>query len=402
MEKAVICGSEEPLDPGRANFLAGPEARGTTILTMGLGQERGATKSRARRPPSERPSLKHIAQSTGFSITTVSAVLGGRADRLGIAAGTRAKILAVAKELDYRPNLHARSLRSRTTTLVGLMVPTLGNRFFSEMAETFESVARTGGMLPLITVTNYDRGEEVESLKYYLSQQVQCVFNANPTGIEELTELCRSTGTQQILLDAPDTGAHTVATDSYQASLVLTRVTLDAIAAEKRRGRVYFLGGMADHEVTKLRLAGFRAALKEKGIRYSDELFLDTPFNAEAAYRRVALLFRSHDDVAGMYVNSLLPMDGLVRFFGEHPDTCRPVHYAVFDHHPMMDLLVDLHFAAVRQNPELMMQRAWEIFAEPAAQHPQRIQYVPYELVVAPTMRRFLPQPPRLALRRGR
>ncbi len=367
-----------------------------------MAPARRVKRSRARAPASERTSLKHIAQSTGFSITTVSAVLGGRADRLGIAAGTRATILAVAKELDYRPNLHARSLRSRTTTLVGLMVPTLNNRFFSEMAETFERVARTDGKLPLITVTNYDPSEEVESLKYYLSQHVQCVFNANPTGLEELTELCRSCGTRQILLDAPDTGAHTVATDSYQASLVLTRVTLDSLAAEGRRGRVYFLGGMANHEVTKLRLAGFRAALQERGIRYSDELFLDTLFNADSAYRRVELLFRSHDDVAGMYVNSLLPMDGLVRFFGEHPDTCRPVHYAVFDHHPMMDLLVDLHIAAVRQDPELMMRRAWEVFADPASHRPERIQYVPYELIVAPTMRRFLPQPPRLALRRGR
>jgi DNA-binding LacI/PurR family transcriptional regulator len=267
------------------------------------------------------------------------------------------------------------------------------------MAETFERVARTAGKLPLITVTNYDRGEEVESLKYYLSQHVQCVFNANPTGLEELTELCRSSGTQQILLDAPDTGAHTVATDSYQASLVLTRVTLDSLAAERRRGRVYFLGGMANHEVTKLRLAGFRAALQEKGIRYSDELFLDTLFNADSAYRRVELLFRSHDDVAGLFVNSLLPMDGLVRFFGEHPDLCRPVHYGVFDYHPMMDLLVDLHIGAIRQNPELMMQRAWEIFAGPAEHQPERIQYVPYEVIVAPTMRRFLPESRAVAMR---
>lgn len=354
-------------------------------------------RGRVRKGTSTRTSLKHVADATGFSLTTVSAVLGGRADRLGIAAETRATILAAAKTLDYRPNLHARSLRSRTTNLVGLMVPTLNNRFFSELTETFERVARNDDKLPLITVTNYDRKEEVDSLKYYLSQDVQCVFNANPTGIEELTALCRESGTRQIFLDAPDTSGHTVATDNGDASLVLTRVVLDSIAAEGRPGRVYFLGGMADHEVTKVRLAGFRAALQERGIRYAGDLFLETLFNAASAYQRVDLLFKTHTDVAGMFVNSLLPMDGVVRFFGEHPELCRPVHYGVFDYHPMMDLLGDLHIAAVRQHPELMMERAWEIFADPDAHREERIQYVPYELVLAPTMRRFLPEAPRVA-----
>jgi len=276
------------------------------------------------------------------------------------------------------------------------MVPTLNNRFFSEVAETFERVARRDDKLPLITVTNYDRKEEVDSLKYYLSQDVQCVFNANPTGIEELNELCRAAGTKQIFLDASDTGGQTVATDNYQASLVLTRVVLDSLAAEGQQGRVYFVGGMADHEVTKLRLAGFRAALQERGLRYAGELFVETLFNAGSAYQRIDLLFRKHADVAGIYVNSLLPMDGLVRFFGEHPDVCRPVHYGVFDYHPMMDLLVDLHIGAIRQNPELMMERAWEMFAAPPSPEAPRIQFVPYELILAPTMRRFLPEGPRV------
>ncbi len=366
-----------------------------------MGRERRGTRSQARRPGSARVSLKHIADATGFSVSTVSAVLGGRAEQLGIAEATQATVVAAAKALDYHPNLHARSLRSRTTTLVGLMVPTLNNRFFSEMAETFERVARNDGKLPLITVTNYDRTEEVESLKYYLSQDVQCVFNANPTALDELTALCAASGTKQILLDAPDTGRHTVATDNHQASLVLTRLLLDSVAAERRPGRVYFVGGMANHEVTKLRLGGFRAALQERGIRYAADQFVETLFNADSAYRRIELLFQGRTDVAGMYVNSLLPMDGLVKFFGERPGLCRPVHYGVFDYHPMMDLLVDLHIGAIRQNPELMMQRAWEIFADPAGHAAERIEYVPYELVVTPKVRRFLPDALRIDVHRG-
>jgi len=48
--------------------------------------------------------------------------------------------------------------------MVGLTVPTLNNPFFGEMAETFESLARSDRKLPLITVTHYDPEEEIEML----------------------------------------------------------------------------------------------------------------------------------------------------------------------------------------------------------------------------------------------
>jgi DNA-binding LacI/PurR family transcriptional regulator len=355
---------------------------------MAEGQR--ASKRRPTASVEKRVSLKNIAELTGYSITTVSMVLTGRADEFSIAARTQALILDAARKLDYQPNLHARSLRSRTTNLLGLMVPTLNNRFFSEMAETFERLARNDKKLALISVTNYDRHEEIEALKYYLSQDVRCVFNANPTGLRELSDLCRRSGTQQIVLDAPKSDRATISTDNFDAALALTRLLLKSISAAGRKGRIYFLGGMADHEVTKLRLAGFRTGLQEQGIRYSADLFLETLFDAESAYHRVKLLLRTQTDVAAVFVNSLLVMDGLVKFIGENPDACRAVHYGVFDYHPMMNLLVDLQIASIRQNPELMMQKAYEIFSEPDAHPPERMEYVPYELIVAPRMRRFV------------
>lgn len=356
----------------------------------------GPTKRTRRKPPEQaggrRTSLKHIAALTGYSITTVSMVLNGRAEEFNISAETRDLILAAAKEHNYQPNLHARSLRNRTTNILGLMVPTLNNRFFSEMAETFERLARRDQKIALITVTNYDRQEEIDNLNYFLSQNVECVFTANPTALEDVSKLCTGAGTRQILLDAQPSDKHTVSTDNYDAGLVLTRMLLESLRAAGRKGRVYYLGGMADHVVTRLRLDGFRAALQERGIRYSDDLFVETVFDPDSAYRKVELLFRNRNDIGGIFVNSLLSMDGLVRFFGESPEPCRPVHYGVFDYHPMMNLLVDLHVAAIRQNPEQMMQKAYEIFGNPGAHRSERIQYVPYELILTPAMRRFLPE----------
>jgi DNA-binding LacI/PurR family transcriptional regulator len=344
-------------------------------------------------PQGGRTSLKHLAAITGFSITTVSMVLNGRAEEFNISAETRDLILAAAKEHNYQPNLHARSLRNRTTNIVGLVVPTLDNLFFGVMAETFERLARRDQKLALITVTNYQRQEELETVNYFLSQNVECLFNANPTALEDVSELCDRAGIRQVVLDAQESESPTVSTDNEDAGLALTRLLLDSLSAAGRKGRLYYVGGMADHVVTRQRLAGFRAALKERGLEFGEDQFVDTLFDEESAYRKIERLFHERDDVAGVFLNSLPAMDGLVRYFGEAPDTCGVVHYGVFDYHPMMNLLRDLNVAAIKQNPALMMEKAYELFRAPGLHRAPRMQYVPYELILTPAMSRVLPEP---------
>ncbi len=344
-------------------------------------------------PPGGRTSLKHLAALTGFSITTVSMVLNGRAEEFNISAETRDLILAAAKEHNYQPNLHARSLRNRTTNILGLVVPTLDNLFFGAMAETFERLARRDQKLALITVTNYARAEELETVNYFLSQNVECVFTANPTALDDVSDLCSRASIRQIVLDAQESEKPTVSTDNEDASLVLTRLLLESLAADGRKGRIYYVGGMADHMATQQRLAGFRAALLERGLKFGDDQFVETLFEPDSAYRKIELLFRNKTDIGGIFVNSLLTMDGLVRYFGEAPDAAGAVHYGVFDYHPIMNLLRDLRVAAIKQNPEQMMQKAYEIFRNPGAHRTAKMQHVPYELILTPGMARVLPEP---------
>jgi DNA-binding LacI/PurR family transcriptional regulator len=347
---------------------------------------RGPRSPKRPSPPPQRTSLKEIARITGYSITTVSMVLNGRSAAFSISDDTRDLVLAAAREHNYQPNLHARRLRSRTSDIVGLMVPTLYNGFFSEMAETFETLARAAKKFALITVTRYDRQEELNAVNYFLSQNVDCIFTANPMALEEVSGLCERAGTKHIILDAPESDRPTVTTDNADASRVLTRMLLSSLAEAGRTGRVYYVGGMADHEVTRLRLAGFRAALKERGIRFTDDLFVPTAFDAASACEEIRGLFGTRDDIAGMFLNSLLPLDGLVRYFAEAPARCRPVHYGVFDYHPMMSLLLDLHLLAVRQDPDRMMRVAFEIFSRGLEGERGKVHFVPYE-IFAPSAR---------------
>lgn len=306
-----------------------------------------------------------ITRLAGFSPTTVSLVLNGRSKRFKISRETQELIRGVAKEHNYYPNLHARGLRSRTTNIVGLTVPTLDNPFFGEMAETFESLARSHKKLPLITVTHYDPREELETINYFLSQKIECVFTANLTALDEISSLCSRAGIQQILLDSQESAKPTVTTDNVQAASVLTRNLLAAAAAGGRKGRLYYVGGMATHAITMQRLSGFRAALAERGAPFSEVQFIQTAFDPEAAYRKLGELLHSTSEVGGLFLNAVPALEGLVRLYPEAPERCRKIPCGVFDYHPFMSLLADLRLLIIRQNPRLMMSRAYEILPAP-------------------------------------
>ncbi len=73
--------------------------------------------------------LRSIAESTGFSVTTVSRALGGYDD---VSAQTREIILAEAKRQNYQPNLQARNLKGQQSQTLGMVIPTSQPRSFDD------------------------------------------------------------------------------------------------------------------------------------------------------------------------------------------------------------------------------------------------------------------------------
>ncbi|MBU1176245.1 MAG: LacI family transcriptional regulator [Alphaproteobacteria bacterium] len=335
-----------------------------------------------------RPTIRAISESVGCSVTTVSMVLSGRAEEFRISAATRDRIIQTAREMNYQPNLHARNLRFGTSNIVAIMVPTLTHRFFSGMAEAFERLARTNGLFPLIIATHHDKTEELDAIDYFISQNVDCVFTANSAAMSEVSKTCRRARLKQIVIDAHNGGGgHVVTTDSFAAAQVLTTRLLQRIAAAKKSGPVYFVGGMPDHSVTRRRLDGFLAALSAHAIAFEGEKpFVPTPFNAGQAREVFADMFARSEKFAGIFVNSLAVMEGLLLYFRQNRERCREVRYAVFDYHPFMEA-VDLDYVCVRQNAETMMSMAFSIYLKGLDAGGDQIHFAPYELIESEPIR---------------
>src|SRR5882757_9728501 len=97
--------------------------------------------------------MKDIARDLGVSVITISKVLRNHPD---VGDETRERVLARVKELDYQPNLAARSLVTGRTYLVGLVVPDLLHPFFAEVAKALSTVVGRRGYSVIIASSEED------------------------------------------------------------------------------------------------------------------------------------------------------------------------------------------------------------------------------------------------------
>lgn len=80
--------------------------------------------------------IKDIAKKANVSITTVSRVLNQKTE--GISKSTRKRVLEIIEELGYRPNSIARSMITKQTNTIGLIIPDIRNPFFPELVRGVE------------------------------------------------------------------------------------------------------------------------------------------------------------------------------------------------------------------------------------------------------------------------
>src|SRR5438445_10674218 len=97
--------------------------------------------------------MKDIARDLGVSVITISKVLRNHPD---VGDETRERVLTRVKELDYQPNLAARSLVTGRTYLVGVVVPDVLHPLFAEIPKSLSDVLRRRGDYLLISSSDED------------------------------------------------------------------------------------------------------------------------------------------------------------------------------------------------------------------------------------------------------
>jgi DNA-binding LacI/PurR family transcriptional regulator len=114
--------------------------------------------------------LKVLAEYLGLSPATVSLVMNNAPGAKSIAPATRERVLAAAKKLDYRPNPIARSLRTRQTFTVGVIVPEFSEGYFTMLMNGIEENLLQAGYLHFV-VSHQGRMDLIDEYPMLLTQR---------------------------------------------------------------------------------------------------------------------------------------------------------------------------------------------------------------------------------------
>jgi LacI family transcriptional regulator len=248
----------------------------------------------------QRARLKDIAAVTGFSANTVSLALR---DSPRIPRETRDLIAAEAKRQNYLPNQVARSLVSRATKTIGLVLPDITNPTLTQTAQSIERLLLSQGYVTMFTATNNVLAHEKEALEAFRSRQVDGIL-IYPVTHRDLTYIkpLREAGYPVVLLVGdPDAGLDVVSVNDRAGGYRAVRHLLEL--GHRRIAVLDPALSLGNSEKSE----GCRRAFDEFGVDIDPSLIFDPRgHTATVAYqampevmaRRPTAVFASNDRLA--------------------------------------------------------------------------------------------------------
>jgi len=151
------------------------------------------------KPPSKNSTIADVARLAGVSKSTVSRVLRGETHY--IRAETCEKVLSSIAELDYRPSSVARSLVSKRTHTVGLLVSDVGNPFYPEVIHGVEDKAFAHGYQVFLCNTSYDLQRGLTFIRSLVDRQVDGILVMTSSVSDDFVRELVDNRTAGVLLD---------------------------------------------------------------------------------------------------------------------------------------------------------------------------------------------------------
>jgi LacI family transcriptional regulator len=216
-------------------------------------------------PRLKRATLTDVAKRAGVSVTTASYILNGRADEMRISSETDHRVKAAMKDLDYRPNWSARTLRRRTTQTIGLVSDKVATGAYASQLLTGASAgARSCGHLLVIGEAMGDPAVEDLLIKELTDRQVDGIIYATLAASRvSVPERLRKGRTVLLNCVDPDVDLPAVVPDDLGGG----RAAVEHLLAAGLDGEVFVVGEDPTPDATagQERLAGIVAALEEAG-----------------------------------------------------------------------------------------------------------------------------------------
>ncbi len=204
--------------------------------------------------------IHDVARLAGVAPITVSRVINNSGYT---SHETRDRVEAAIMELGYVPNIIARSLRSKRTNTLALVLTDITNPFFTAIARGVEDTASDAGFTVIYCNTDESVDEETKYLQLLLQKQVDGILLVPARSISRSIELINEQGTPVVIVDRriPDLDVDVVRCDSVEGAYRLIRLLINL-----GHRRIAVLSGPQGVSTAEDRVVGYQNALTEAGI----------------------------------------------------------------------------------------------------------------------------------------
>lgn len=292
--------------------------------------------------------MRDVAQRAKVSLATVSHVINGTRY---VSADLTARVLQAMQELSYRPNRIARSLRTRRSHTIALIVSDITNPFFAHVVRGAEDAASARGFSVVVSNTDEDEQKEAEAIRVVIEYQHDGVIIASTGQHHREFQRLQQANVPLVLLDrrVPSIRADHILSNNEQAAYEATQYLIER--GHRRIGLILGRQGIATSEE---RHQGFRRALQENEIPPSPTLEVRGDYRIDGGRRACLELLKQKPRPTALFpVNNRMTI-GVLQALAEAEVRCPDdVSVMGFDDFDMLSIVTPPITTVAQQSYEL-------------------------------------------------
>jgi LacI family transcriptional regulator len=299
--------------------------------------------------------IRDVAKQAGVAPITVSRVIN---DSGYVSEKTRARVEAAIADLGYVPNVLARSLRSRRTNTLALILSDISNPFWTTVSRGVEDAASDADFNVIFCNTDESEVEQEKYLRVLLQKQVDGIVLVPASSVLAPIQFVQSQDTPIVVLDRliPNAQVDTVRCDSEGGAHRLIRLLLSL-----GHRRIAVLSGPQEVSTAEDRVAGYLRALSEAGLDIDPALICYGQYSLESGYAMTQQMLTVTPRPSGLFAgNNFIAIGALRALRDAGLQVPEDVAMVGFDDLPE-DLVVDPSLTVAAQPAYEMGRRATEL-----------------------------------------
>ena len=304
-----------------------------------------------------RITLKDIAEKANVSISAVSLVLNDKPCR--ISQKKREKIKQIAEEYNYAPNQIARSLVTRQTKTLGLIIPDIENIFFSSLAKNIEEQCRKEGYMLIIVNSNDNYQDDLDLLNLLNARSVDGIYiipsNESYKSNHTLVTKLKSLKIPYIMMDRvfPEHACDKVLFDNEYGAYLAVRHLL-----ENGHRKIACISS-TDSNNGRLRLGGYKKAMEEFSCEIKSNYIIEGDYRIESGYKAGNKLI--NEDITAVFISNDMMSLGFLKSLYEQNKKV-PDDYSVVSYdHSIYPYVFGVELTSVEQNIKILTENACQL-----------------------------------------